>query len=198
MALKIERYRPSDYEAEMEPDEEGEWVRYEDHEDMLYLAERRPGRQSETDDEVETLRRMLRTSADDVVRARGDAAGWKAKWDDAQDTLTRWRAAWEEGDAIRTKLQARIDEVVGERRAADARATKAETELAEARAKLGSVGWVHDEMEKACPGWKRAFVASVGDRWMEGKTTTAEQLAFVLTTLAEAARRRGAYSFEEG
>ena len=118
---------------------------------------------------------------------------------EAKDRARNWKQAWEEGNAIRTKLQARIDELVGERRAADARATKAETELAEARKKLSSVGWVRDVMTRACPGWQRQFAAHAGDRWTEGDTTADEQLAWVLNRLVDRVRSQGRTTgFEEG
>ena len=118
---------------------------------------------------------------------------------EVEANVEHWKAAWHEGDAIRTKLQARIDELVGERRDADARATKAETELAEARKKLGSVGWVRDVMTRACPGWQRQFAAHAGDRWTEGDTTADEQLAWVLSRLVDRIKAQDKKTgFEEG
>lgn len=187
MALKIERYRlVGDYdENEMEPDEEGEWVSYEDHEDMLYLAERRR-------DAVEPEK-----APDWLLQARAETA--EARVREAEANVEHWRGAWFEGDALRTTLQARIDELVGERRNAAAWARKAETELAEARAKLGSVGWVRDVMTRACPGWQRQFAAHAGDRWTEGDTTADEQLAWVLNRLVDRLKAQDKKTgFEEG
>ena len=106
----------------------------------------------------------------------------------AEEQVARWTGAWHEGDAIRTKLQARIDELVGERRAANERARAAEEALAEARTKLGTVGWMHDELARAIPHWRRAFAEHAGEYWLEGKTTAPEQLRWALDYL----RRRSA------
>lgn len=185
MALKLERYDVDWDESEMVAASDGEWVWYEDHEDLLYLAERRR-------EAVEPEK-----APDWLVQAKAEAA--ESKLQEAQDAARRWEEAWHEGDAVRLKLAARISEICGERRDADARARKAETELAEARKKLSSVGWVRDVMTRACPGWQRQFAAHAGDRWTEGDTTADEQLAWVLNRLVGRVRSQGRTTgFEEG